>query len=62
MLICVCYLFNLALQVSQLQILFQMCVYEICNLLQLLLFVLQEVLQLLHLRGDSSFCLGQLDT
>lgn len=38
--VCESYLFDLALQVSQLQILLQQCVCVIRNLLQLLLFVL----------------------
>ena len=59
---CVCYLFDLTLQVSQLQVLLQVCVCVICDLLQLLLFVLQEALQLLHLRGQTSLRLRQLDT
>ena len=58
----VCYLFDLALQVSQLQVLLQVCVCVICDLLQLLLFVLQEALQLLNLRGETPLCLRQLDT
>lgn len=49
-----CYLLDLALEVSQLQVLLQQRMRVIGNLLQLLLFVLQEALQLLHLRGQPT--------
>lgn len=56
------YLFDLALQVSELQVLLQVCVCVVSDLLQFLLFVLQEALQLLHLRRQASLRLGQLHT
>lgn len=48
---CACYLFDLGLQVTELNALLQVTSVLLCGCVQLLLLLMQEIQQVLHPRG-----------